>query len=126
MEEDIEKLQKIVDFCKNNKECQKTQLCNDCYIEKEEILDEINFCNEGEYITREHYQAIQGLLNLYKQEKERNKELQNALVNMVNQFADTDKEEKHLYTMGLSALENAFTVLNIDEGIRREDLWKKI
>lgn len=56
--------------------------------------------------------------------REENHELEIALIDMVNQFADTDKEEKQLYTMGLSALENAFSVLDIDEGIKREDLWK--
>ena len=63
---------------------------------------------------------VQAIENLIK----RNKELKNALINMVNQFADTDKEEKYLYTMGLSALENAFSTLDIDEGIKRENLWK--
>ena len=62
-------------------------------------------------------QAIENLIKGYKEHR-------NALIDMVDQFADTDKEEKHLYTMGLSALENAFSVLDIDEGIKREDLWK--
>jgi hypothetical protein len=43
-------------------------------LSEEEILDDINFCLEGEYITPEHYEAIQGLLDLYQQEKEKNKE----------------------------------------------------
>jgi len=59
-----------------------------------------------------------------------NKELENALIDMVNQFAYDEKrknfEDERLYTGGLSALENAFDVLDIDEGIRRKDLWKKI
>lgn len=42
---------------------------------EEKILDDINFCLEGEYITPEHYEAIQGLLDLYQKEKEKNKEL---------------------------------------------------
>lgn len=62
-------------------------------------------------------EPIENLIEGYKEHR-------NALIDMVNQFADTDKEEKHLYTMGLSALENAFNVLDIDEGIKREDLWK--
>ena len=57
-------------------------------------------------------------------------ELEEALIDMVNQFAYDEKrnkvEDELLYTGGLSALENAFSVLGIDEGIRREDLWKKI
>lgn len=60
----------------------------------------------------------------------RNKELEEALIDMVNQFAYDEKRKKfeneRLYTAGLSALENAFDVLDIDEGIRRKDLWKKI
>ena len=50
-------------------------------------------------------------------------ELENALYDMVNQFA-FDSEDR-LYTGGLSALENAFDVLNIKEGITREDFWQK-
>jgi hypothetical protein len=49
---------------------------------EDEIIDEINFCNEGEYITREHYQAIQGLLDLYNKEKEKNKELEKDISEM--------------------------------------------
>ena len=45
-------------------------------LSEEKILDDINFCLEGEYITPEHYEAIQGLLNLYNKEKEKNKELE--------------------------------------------------
>lgn len=59
------------------------------------------------------------------------KELKNALIDMVNQFAYEDNNPKtkgssleKLYTGGLSALENAFSILNIDEGIEREELWK--
>lgn len=61
----------------------------------------------------------------------KNKELKNSLIDMVNQFAYEDNNPKtkgssleKLYTGGLSALENAFNTLNIDEGIEREELWK--
>lgn len=40
---------------------------------EEKILDDINFCLEEEYITPEHYEAIQGLLDLYQKEKFDNK-----------------------------------------------------
>lgn len=76
------------------------------------------------------YEPIRCLLDLYKQEKEKNKELEKALIDMVNQFAYDIKRKNYendkLYTGGLSALENAFCVLDIDECIRRKDLWKKI
>lgn len=68
--------------------------------------------------------ALENLIN-------RNKEFKNSLVDMVNQFAYEDNNPKtkgssleKLYTGGLSALENAFNTLNIDEGIEREELWK--
>ena len=89
---------------------------------EEEQLQEIIFKNKHAYLNE---YDVDFLLDLYNKEKQKNKEYKNALVDIVNQFADTDKEEKYLYTMGLSALENAFNILNIDEGIRREDLWKK-
>lgn len=41
---------------------------------------------------------------------------------MVNQFADEEKGK--LFTIGLSALENAFNVLDIEEGIEKQKLWK--
>ena len=50
-------------------------------------------------------------------------EVENALYDMVNQFAFDSGGR--LYTSGLSALENAFDVLNIKEGITREDFWRK-
>ena len=76
-------------------------------------------------------QAIQGLLDLYNKEEAKNKKFKKALIDMVNQFAYEDNNPKtkgssleKLYTGGLSALEDAFDVLDIDEGIKREDLWK--
>ena len=40
--EEIEKAKErcnsIVEFCKNNKECQKNKICSDCYIEIEDIF----------------------------------------------------------------------------------------
>lgn len=60
--------------------------------DEEKILDDINFCLEGEYITREHYEAIQGLLNLYKQEKKTN-DIDLTIVYM-NGFYDGEKKVK--------------------------------
>jgi hypothetical protein len=49
---------------------------------------------------------------------------------MINQFAYDEKrnkeEDEFLYTGGLGALEEAFDVLNIDEGIQRKELWNMI
>lgn len=66
----------------------------------------------------------------YKKEKEQNKEYKNLLIDMVNQFAYEDNNpktrgssEQKIYTAGLSTLEDAFYLLDIDEGIKREDLW---
>lgn len=63
--------------------------------------------------------------------KIKNKELKNSLIDMVNQFTYEDNNPKtkgssleKLYTGGLSALEDAFNILNIDEGIERGQLWK--
>lgn len=59
------------------------------------------------------------------QEKNKNheiKELKYALYDMVNQFAEEEKGK--LFTNGLSALENAFDVLDIEEGIENQKLWK--
>ena len=49
---------------------------------EEETLDEIKFCLQGEYITKEHEQAIQGLLDLYNKEK---KEIEHQKEKMENQ-----------------------------------------
>ena len=49
---------------------------------------------------------------------------------MINQFAYDEKrnkeEDEPLYTGGLSTLEEAFDVLDIDEGTKRKDIWKMI
>ena len=62
------------------------------------------------------------------EEKEKNKEYKNLLIDMVNQFAYEDNNpgssEQKIYTAGLSTLEYVFDLLDIDEGIKREDLWK--
>ena len=75
--------------------------------------------------------ALENLLTAYKKEKEKNKEAKNLLIDMVNQFAYEDNNpktrgssEQKIYTAGLSTLEDAFYLLDIDEGIKREDLWK--
>lgn len=104
MEEDIKNLSEIIELCEA----------------------EIN--NNDENITAildlTDLKSLRNLIN-------RNKELKNSLVDMVNQFAYEDNNPKtkgssleKLYTGGLSALENAFNTLNIDEGIEREELWK--
>ena len=79
-----------------------------------------------EYVKAQKGKYYKIVIDLYNKEKEKNKKLESALADMVNQFADTDKEERYLYTGGLSALENAFDVLNIQEGTKREEIWKKI
>ena len=68
--------------------------------------------------------ALENLLTAYEKEKEKNKEAKNLLIDMVNQFAYEDNKHERLYTGGLSTLEDAFYFLDIDEGIKREDLWK--
>lgn len=90
----------------------------------EKVIDTYKTWNELPYnFNKDIIQAIQNLI-------QRNKELENALIDMVNQFAYEETARKDedfkLYTGGLSALENAFSVLDIDEEIRRKDLWKKI
>ncbi len=75
--------------------------------------------------------AIATLYTAYEKEKEKNKEYKNLLIDMVNQFDYEDNNpktrgssEEKLYTGGLSTLEDGFDLLDIDEGIKREDLWK--
>jgi hypothetical protein len=74
---------------------------------------------------------LETLLTAYEKEKEKNKEYKNLLIDMVNQFAYEDNKpkirdssEQKIYTVGLSTLEDAFDLLDIDEGIKRKDLWK--
>lgn len=75
--------------------------------------------------------AIERLLTAYEKETEKNKEYKNLLIDMVNQFAYEENDfktsgssEQKIYTAGLSTLEDVFDLLDIDEGIKREDLWK--
>lgn len=76
-------------------------------------------------------EAIEWILTAYEKEKEKNKEAKNLLIDMVNQFAYEDNDpktrgssEQKIYTAGLSTLEDVFDLLDIDEGIKRENLWK--
>lgn len=86
-------------------------------------------------ILIKEYKNLQQIEQEHKKEngalREIIKELENSLVYMVNQFAYEDNNPKtkgssleKLYTGGLSALENAFNTLNIDEGIKREELYE--
>ena len=68
-------------------------------------------------------QITEYLLSELEKEKEKNKEAKNLLIDMVNQFAYDDNKHERLCTGGLSTLEDAFYFLDIDEGIKREDLW---
>jgi len=62
--------------------------------------------------------------------KENNKKYKKALLYVINQFAYDEKRYKEenelLYTGGLSTLEEAFDVLNIEEGITRKEIWRMI
>lgn len=71
---------------------------------EEKILDDIKFCLEGEYITREHYEAIQGLLDLYNKEKEKNEELSKNFVELCK-TAHNDFEERCRLTFELEERE---------------------
>lgn len=85
------------------------------------IIGDLKASNYNEtFIT-----AIETLLTAYEKEKEKNKETKNLLIDMVFQFAYEDNSHKTrgLYTAGLSTLEDAFDLLDIDEGIKREELW---
>lgn len=99
-------------------------------VEKGKLKKEINKLQEDLKNEKAEKEVFKIEAKAYKEEnkilKLERKEYKNALIDMVNQFADTDKDEKYLSTMGLSALENAFDTLNIDEGIEREKLWKLI
>lgn len=90
---------------------------------EEEIIEEMKSLSPSE-------EAIQGLLDLYQKEKEKNKKFKKSLLYMVNQFAYDEKavkqEDELLYTGGLSALEEAFDVLDIEEETPRRKLWNMI
>lgn len=80
---------------------------------EEEIIDEINFCNEGEYITREHYQAIQGLLDLYNKEKEKNKELFNCYNDRVSDIIRLEQTLEEIDEIIYSSKEDLEIILTI-------------
>lgn len=86
---------------------------------------------EEHQVTLELIIRYRELKQELEKEKEKNKEAKNLLIDMVNQFAYEDNNpktrgssEQKIYTAGLSTLEDAFYLLDIDEGIKREDLWK--
>lgn len=89
----------------------------------EEIINQIIANRNYHMLSDEQVEVIKTLIA-------RNKELKKGLIDMVNQFAYNDNlkieryELEKLYTGGLSALENAFNILDIDEGIKRKELWE--
>lgn len=70
------------------------------------------------------------LLNLIEKQQKEIEDYKRVLIDMVNQFAYDEKrakvENELLYTGGISALEEAFSVLDIDEGIKRKELWNML
>lgn len=61
---------------------------------EEEVLNEIEFCLVGEYITSEHREAIEGLLSLYQKEKEKNKKLEEVTHNLAQAIRFMGTNEK--------------------------------
>lgn len=67
-EEILKRLNDIIQQCHNSRECQENKFCSDCYIEIEDI------------------QAIQGLLDLYQKEKEKNKKYKDVISSLNNNW----------------------------------------
>lgn len=109
----------------------------------DEALEEFDFFNAGDYITREMsiakdvvlqelentradlYEAnhcISDLLDIAKQRDKRISDLEYALLDMILQFADEDKNS--INTMGLSALETAFCELDLNDPMPIKEVHK--
>lgn len=103
---------------------------NEEEIKVQDFIEHIRFGTQLKYEMKTYMLAIERLLDLYKAEKEKNKKLKKSLLYMVNQFAYDEKaarqEDERLSTGGLSALEEAFDVLDIEERISRRKLWDMI
>jgi len=117
---DVYKVQTLLTAYEKEKRLAETNLKD-----SEEFQD--NMCNHRCILNSK----VEELEEELEKEKEKNKEYKNLLIDMVNQFAYEDynpktrgSSEQKLYTGGLSVLEDVFYLLNIDEGIKREDLWK--
>lgn len=112
----------------------------------DEAIEEFDFFNEGDYITRKMAEAkdvvlkelkelqevksdlyeannrINDLLDIVKQKDKRIADLEYSLLDMILQFADEDKNS--ISTMGLSALETAFVELNLDDPMPIKEVHK--
>lgn len=64
-----------------------------------------------------------------KQLNERVFELEDCVIDMLGQFAYSGNNKKYggeiLYTGGLSALENAFSVMDIPDPVKKDDFYGK-
>ena len=80
---------------------------------EEKILDNINFCLEGEYITREHYEAIQGLLDLYCSKTEQ----LNTALNSLKEEKEKNKELEHQQQV---EIEGRKILVNLNENLKEE------
>ena len=77
------------------------------------LQEMIGLCTEEpKHITYNEEQAIEVILNYLKRQEKRISDLEFALMDMVLQFADESKDS--INTMGLSALETAFSELDFD------------
>lgn len=94
-----------------------------------EGIKEANECGlatKGEF--NKDIEAIETALNLLEKKDKRISDLEYALIDMVMQFADRPKiKDCHyaLSTMGLSALETAFTELDFDDPMPVAEAEKK-
>lgn len=123
---ETDKLQRLIDRCDK---CDLAE-CINCEIswtEVQALKGLLDLYNNLKEIEEEHRKENGELRVELKKVEEKNKKLKKALCYMVNQFAYSNKRidegNELLTTAGLSALEEAFDALDIDEEIKRKDLW---
>jgi hypothetical protein len=95
--------------------------------EKLEFAKKLLDTSEGFYVQvgKPTFIMLIDIIAEQQKELEKYKEFKLALIDMVLQFADRSKDDKKINTMGLSALEHAFAVLDLDNVTKVKDLEKE-
>lgn len=95
------------------------EFCDGHIVDIKAVLQELRNTQADLY---EANNCINDLLDIAKQRDKRISDLEYALLDMILQFADEDKNS--INTMGLSALETAFAELNLDDPMPIKEVHK--
>ena len=121
-QEKINKIKKVLK--QNTKTCLLYDFGKDAECKVFQCKDVLDYINELEERNEKLKQSNKNILFVNDKVIERNQELEEALLDMVVQFCQMDKEGDLCHAF-MSAEENAFDVLDIEYGEKVDDVYKR-